>query len=179
VGFVIFRRKHKQNQGSNFNAVPTVSGSTASLPTNITVSVNRPENDTSVMSNISHDFSSDEMLSTHVKQCETAGKSKASSINRRKIKKRKQAQHNFTLMFATIILIYVVSYFPTILLVMLPGSDSAHFWFSKNAVELNILIFLRRTFLLSNIVNPFIYTYFDLSFRRELINMLSCCRKCG
>jgi hypothetical protein len=129
------------------------------------------------MSNISHDFSSDERLSADGKPDVIVGKSKVTSLNRQRIDKRKQARHNFTLMFATIILIYVVSYFPTILFVILPGSDPAQFWFSKNAVELNILAFFQRTYLLNHIVNPFIYTYFDLSFRRELIHMIIFCRK--
>ncbi|XP_062582152.1 alpha-2A adrenergic receptor-like [Saccostrea cucullata] len=96
------------------------------------------------------------------------------SINRKKKATHKQARNNFTMMFATIIIFYILSYLPSLVIMILPGSNPAEFWFSKSSVELNFLVFLQRAFLLNNIVNPFIYSYFDLTFRKEVKKMLCC-----
>lgn len=79
-------------------------------------------------------------------------------------------------MFATIIIVYILAYVPTLILFMLPGSDPANFWFSRSGVELNVLVFFQRAFVINNIVNPFIYSYFDLAFRNQLFHFLSCGR---
>ncbi|XP_061177264.1 G-protein coupled receptor 83-like [Saccostrea echinata] len=96
------------------------------------------------------------------------------SINRKKKARNKQARNNFTVMFATIIIFYILAYLPTLVLMMLPGSNPAEFWFSKSPLMLNFLVFLQRAFLLNNIVNAFIYSYFDLSFRKEVKKILCC-----
>ncbi|XP_062582163.1 5-hydroxytryptamine receptor 1F-like [Saccostrea cucullata] len=90
------------------------------------------------------------------------------STSRKKNVKQRQARYNFTMMFATIIVFYVVSYISSLVLMIIPGSNPAEFWFSKSPVELNFLVLLQRAFLLNNIVNPFIYSYFDLTFRKEV-----------
>ncbi|XP_048769785.1 orexin receptor type 2-like [Ostrea edulis] len=99
------------------------------------------------------------------------------SINRKKRVKRKQVRHNFTMMFATIIIFYIMAYLPTLVLMMLPGNDPARFWFSRDPITFNILVFLQRAFLLNNIVNAFVYSYFDISFRKEVKKIL-CCFRC-
>lgn len=184
VGVSIYRRfriiQQNSKQRSSSTVLSTISGSVASPPTHRRLCVNVPDNETSVMSEASVDMSDNEIstkCATGAKPSETEIKPRVSSLNRRKNTRRKQARHNFTLMFAMIIIIYVLAYVPTLILVMLPGSNPAQFWFSRSAVELNGLVFLQRAFVLNNIVNPFIYSYFDLSFRRELINLLICCRK--
>lgn len=96
-----------------------------------------------------------------------------SSVNRKKRVRRKQVKHNFTTMFATIIGFYILAYLPTLMLMIIPGQNPAEFYFSKSPVAINLLVFLQRAFLLNNICNAFIYTYFDLSFRKE-VNKLLC-----
>lgn len=77
-------------------------------------------------------------------------------------------RHNFTGMFAAIIMFWVVSYLPTITLIIIPAAQaSIEFWFHKSAVTINILLFLKRAFMLNHVVNPFIYGYFDVGFRKE------------
>lgn len=95
-----------------------------------------------------------------------------SSVNRKKRVRRKQVKHNFTMMFATIIGFYILAYLPTLMLMIIPGQNPAEFYFSKGAVTINLLVFLQRAFLLNNICNAFIYTYFDLSFRKEVKKLL-------
>nr|XP_019928801.2 uncharacterized protein LOC109620553 [Crassostrea gigas] len=95
-----------------------------------------------------------------------------SSVNRKKRVRRKQVKHNFTTMFATIIGFYILAYLPTMMLMIIPGQNPAEFYFSKSPVAINLLVFLQRAFLLNNICNAFIYTYFDLSFRKEVKKLL-------
>lgn len=99
------------------------------------------------------------------------------SVNRKKKVRCKQVKHNFTMMFATIIGFYILAYLPTLVLMIIPSQNPAEFYFSKSPVTFNILVFLQRAFLLNNIVNAFIYTYFDLSFRHE-VKKLFCCFNC-
>lgn len=97
---------------------------------------------------------------------------RGSSVNRKKRVRRKQVKHNFTTMFATIIGFYILAYLPTLMLMIIPGQNPAEFYFSKSPVAINLLVFLQRAFLLNNICNAFIYTYFDLSFRKEVKKLL-------
>jgi hypothetical protein len=184
VGLEIYFRfriiQQNVNQRTNSKVVSTVSGSAAIPPIHRRVYINEPEKKLSVVSNSSVNLSENEIptkCETDARSSVDARKAKLSSLNRRKNTRRKQVRNNFTMMFAMIIIIYVLAYVPTLLLVLLPGTNPAEFWFSRSAIELNVLVFFQRAFLLNNILNPFIYTYFDLSFRSELINMVMCCRK--
>ncbi|XP_062595907.1 neuropeptide S receptor-like [Saccostrea cucullata] len=178
VGVTIYRKFKviRQNMKAS-KSVSTVSDGVSLSIAKRRICVNTPEHEFSVTSEV---MSENEMCSkciTSTNPSRIDYKQKVSSLKRRKNSRRKQIKHNFTLMFATIILIYVLAYLPTLLLFMLPGDDPPKFWFTRGAVELNVLVFLQRAFLLNNILNPFIYTYFDLSFRRELNNMLCFCGK--
>ncbi|XP_061176103.1 neuropeptide S receptor-like [Saccostrea echinata] len=181
VGVTIYRRFKVIQQ--NMNASTNVSSISEGVPVSIAkrrICISTPEHELSVISNTSEVMSQNEMCSKCTTSTNPSGidyKQKVSSLKRRKNSRRRQVRHNFTLMFATIILIYVLAYLPTLVLFMLPGEDPPTFWFTRGAVELNVLVFLQRAFLLNNILNPFIYTYFDLSFRHELNNILCFCRK--
>lgn len=90
---------------------------------------------------------------------------------------RKHVRQNFTGMFAAIIVLWVISYLPTITLIIIPAvKNSIEFWFHMDPVATNILLFLNRAFLLNHVVNPFIYGYFDVGFRKEAANLF-CCHK--
>lgn len=90
---------------------------------------------------------------------------------------RKHVRQNFTGMFAAIIVFWVISYIPTITLIIIPAvKNSIEFWFHMDPVAINILLFLKRAFMLNHVVNPFIYGYFDVGFRKEATNLF-CCNK--
>eukprot|EP00105_Crassostrea_gigas_P044662 XP_019928810.1 PREDICTED: neuropeptide S receptor-like [Crassostrea gigas] len=90
---------------------------------------------------------------------------------------RKHVRQNFTGMFAAIIVFWVISYLPTITLIIIPAvKNSIEFWFHMDPVATNVLLFLNRAFLLNHVVNPFIYGYFDVGFRKEAANLF-CCHK--
>lgn len=85
-------------------------------------------------------------------------------------KKRTKTKNRFTVMLMLIALIYIVSNVPTLALIIIWKEDP-EFWTVVDDVKLNILIILRRLFLINNIVNPFLYGYFDLRFRCKVIEL--------
>ena len=95
----------------------------------------------------------------------TAQKHKLYSRYDRNIKVR----NNFTYMFITIIMFYVLSYFPTFILILLERDKPFYFWYSMDINVLNILMTLRRSSVINHIVNPFIYGYFDRVFRKCVV----------
>ena len=174
VGLTIYRRFKLIQQNMRFSVAASSESGRVPKPQ---VCDAVPRNELSVISYNSAAMSENAACSQiDAEKQSPVSKLKLSSLNRRKIYKRKRARYNFTLMFATIILVYVLAYLPTLILFMLPGSDPANFWFNRSGAELNVLVFLQRAFVLNNIVNPFIYTYFDLSFRNELLQLLCCFR---
>lgn len=86
---------------------------------------------------------------------------------------RKHVRQNFTGMFAAIIVFWVLSYVPTIIMIIVPAvKNSIEFWFHMSATTTNILLFLKRAFIFNHIVNPFIYGYFDVEFRKEAARII-------
>lgn len=114
----------------------------------------------------------------------THGSSRKSSLsnnrslsvyNKRSMEKRAKTKNRFTLMLMFIALIYVLSNVPSLALIV-SWKDDPEFWSVSDDVMMNILIILRRLFLVNNIVNPFLYGYFDLTFRckvKELFGIKS------
>ena len=96
----------------------------------------------------------------------TAQKHKPYSKYDRNIKVR----NNFTYMFITIIVFYVLSYLPTFILILLAADEPFYFWYSMDINVLNILMTLRRSSVINHIVNPFIYGYFDQVFRKCVVH---------
>ncbi|XP_062582162.1 uncharacterized protein LOC134243943 [Saccostrea cucullata] len=96
------------------------------------------------------------------------------SVCERKNSHRRRIRHNFTSMFVTIVLVYVLSYLPTFILIILPSKNPFAFWFYRDDVSLNILVILKRSFIINHIVNPLVYGYFDLHFRSLFMQSISC-----
>lgn len=177
--FKIFNQNMKNRGGSSFFSSGSTNHSSVNPAHKVhgKVCCNVPQHEISVISYASTGAGENEMCPKCATSTQpSAAERKAASLNRRKVYRRKKATHNFTLMFATIIIVYILAYVPTLILFMLPGSNPANFWFSKSGVELNVLVFFQRAFVINNIVNPFIYSYFDLAFRNQLFHFLSCGR---
>lgn len=98
-----------------------------------------------------------------------------SSISRKKNSHRRRVRHNFTSMFVTIVIFYVISYLPTFVLIIVPSKNPFRFWFTLDDFSLNILVILKRAFIVNHIVNPFVYGYFDLHFRSLFKKSLRIC----
>ena len=99
------------------------------------------------------------------------------SVCQRKNSRRRRVRHNFTSMFVTIVLFYVLSYVPTFVLIIIPSKDPFGFWYSLDDASLNVLVILKRAFIVNHVVNPFVYGYFDLHFRTIFKSSLSICKK--
>ena len=82
----------------------------------------------------------------------------------------------FNKMFVTIVVAYVLTYLPTgvimITLISNKDTDSTALLLSFPVWKLQIYIICERTVIINNIVNPFIYGYFDMEFRKYLKKLL-------
>lgn len=84
--------------------------------------------------------------------------------NKKSMEKRIKIKYWFMVMLMFIVLIYVLlNVFFLVLIVS--WKDDFEFWIVSNDVIMNIFIILRRLFFVNNIVNFFLYGYFDLIFR--------------
>lgn len=99
------------------------------------------------------------------------------SVCRKKNSHRRRVRHNFTSMFITIVVFYVISYLPTLLLMIVPSKNPFKFWCGLNDVSLNILLILKRSYILNHVINPYIYGFFDLQFRRQFIQSVFICKE--
>jgi hypothetical protein len=98
------------------------------------------------------------------------------SVCKKKNSHRRRVRHNFTSMFITIVVFYVISYLPTLILIIIPSKNPFKFWYTLDDVSLNILVILKRSYIINHVVNPYIYGYFDLHFRRQFIQSVFICK---
>jgi hypothetical protein len=89
---------------------------------------------------------------------------------------RRRVRRNFTSMFITIVVCYVISYLPTFALKHLETKNPLKFWLGLDDVSLNILMISGNSHIINPMLNPYIYGYFDLTFRRQFIQSVSICK---
>lgn len=77
-------------------------------------------------------------------------------------------------MFLTIILLYILSYIPSIGILILTYTLNNFYYLQLPGSLMNVWIFFARFLLLNHVINPFIYGYFDVKFRSELKHL--CCK---
>ncbi|XP_062601419.1 neuropeptide receptor npr-1-like [Saccostrea cucullata] len=80
----------------------------------------------------------------------------------------RQYRLNFYIMFLTIFICNTVSFVPSMVYLFLNESD-VEFWFTHDLLVLNIHLTVHRMFVINHVLNPFIYGYFDLTFRKHVI----------
>jgi hypothetical protein len=84
-----------------------------------------------------------------------------------------------TLMMLTITVVFIISYFPLIIVSILDSTDK-DFWADRSITESVFLDFMLRLYLVNNVANPIIYSFWDFRFRKEtklLLKKLTCCFK--
>ncbi|XP_052058956.1 neuropeptides B/W receptor type 1-like [Mytilus californianus] len=81
--------------------------------------------------------------------------------------------YKFTLMFMAITIIFLISFIPKIFFMVMEGRDS-EFWEKLSSSERAGLRFLYRLYILNNVVNPFIYAFMDMKFRKEAKKLIKC-----
>ena len=82
---------------------------------------------------------------------------------------------HFNVMFMTIVGVYVLSFLPTSVMMILTKSQP-EIWEDIPAWKLVMYAILTRSYVINNIANPFIYGYFDVKFRKYLKKSLCICR---
>lgn len=89
--------------------------------------------------------------------------------------RKSRSKVNFNLMLITVILFYLLSYIPVIY-VFVVRTDETYYWHNLSNVQVRLQLCLVRFYFINNIVNPFIYGYFDFSFRESMKSLFKCCK---
>ncbi|XP_048770180.1 neuropeptide FF receptor 2-like [Ostrea edulis] len=84
---------------------------------------------------------------------------------------------NFYIMFFTIFICNTVSFVPSMVYLLLHEND-IEFFFSHDTALVNVHLSLHRLYVTNHVLNPFIYGYFDLTFRKNVIETFrNLCRR--
>lgn len=139
-----------------------------------------------------------ENLNQQLRGNNTSSKSRANSIDnlvegetyRRKIKRGSEdiidqrrfftigqhfRKHRYSYMFMTITALFIIAYTPRVTLNVLE-TLIPNFW-EKPSVEISGFLILYRMYILNHAINPFIYTFFDTRFRKEISKIFVCCSR--
>ena len=95
----------------------------------------------------------------------------------RKIKNR-QLTTKITMMFLVITIVFLLSYVPKVILLIIEGI-SPYFWEQLSNTQRPGIIFLYQMFIINNIANPFVYAFMDLKFRNNSKLFLQRICKCS
>ncbi|VDI61701.1 Hypothetical predicted protein [Mytilus galloprovincialis] len=98
------------------------------------------------------------------KKQQTTTSQPVGSTKRRK--DNRSLTHKLTVMFFVITLVFIFSYLPKVILLLVEGLDK-DFWENVSNTERPGWMFLYQIFVINNIVNPFIYAFMDIKFRKE------------
>ena len=105
------------------------------------------------------------------------------TITRRASTKSKASSPStkFTTMFITISVVYVLSYIPTCVMIISVFNLSPATWRELPVWQQQLYSILAESYIINNIVNPLIYGYFDVKFRKYVAvhgaRLCFCCRK--
>ena len=91
------------------------------------------------------------------------------------VDRKSRSKVNFNLMLITVILFYMLSYIPVIY-VFFVRTNEIYYWHNLSNVQVRLQLCLVRFYVINNIVNPFIYGYFDFSFRESMKSLFKCCK---
>uniref|UniRef100_A0A8W8MCX8 G-protein coupled receptors family 1 profile domain-containing protein n=2 Tax=Magallana gigas TaxID=29159 RepID=A0A8W8MCX8_MAGGI len=94
---------------------------------------------------------------------------KSSNSGKKLGSKTESAQRRITIMFFVIIVAYVISYTPPLIISILLYALDDFTFISMTRAELAVCFYLTRLVFLNHIVNPFVYGYFDTKFRKQLM----------
>lgn len=87
-------------------------------------------------------------------------------------RKRMLSSHRYSYMFMVIATAFMLSYLPQFLLLFVGIGDN-NFWVNRSNDELTIFSLIREMNVINNIVNPFVYGFFDRTFRQETKKFIS------
>lgn len=116
--------------------------------------------------------------STDEEKTPTSVETKQKTSRQHKSKKdhgqiNRRVMHKLTIMFMLITFVFLICYIPKVILLLIEGLDP-NFWENFSDSERSAVLFIYRIFILNNVVNPFIYAFMDLEFRKEVKSMFRC-----
>lgn len=86
-------------------------------------------------------------------------------------KKNQSAISKITVIFMIITTVFLICSIPKLTIVLLE-TITPSFWENYTDVERVVLMFVHQGYILNNIANPFIYTFLDKTFKREIHKIL-------
>lgn len=94
----------------------------------------------------------------------------------RKRKRSRRLMNKFSFMFMTVTTVFLICFIPVSTILTLEGFYP-DFWEKLSKSQVNIVIWLYRTFIINNISNPLIYAFMDIEFRNATKKLFNRC--CG
>ena len=91
-----------------------------------------------------------------------------------KTRSLKTASTNFNGMFVAIVVAYVVSYIPTCVMATFFTDPNPLTWRDLPTRQLRVYSILAQTYVINNAINPFIYGFFDMQFRKQIVRHIRC-----
>lgn len=88
--------------------------------------------------------------------------------------KKDKVKASINLMFLIIILVYTLSYIPTLAILIATYTLTDFTYLELSTAGINLWLFCARFLLLNHVINPFIYGYFDIGFRAEFMKVCCC-----
>lgn len=85
----------------------------------------------------------------------------------------RKVMYKFTLMFMVITIVFLACYIPKVFLLVMEAMNPK-FWENFSDHQRAVVLFFYRGYIINNIVNPFIYAFMDLKFRKEAWSLLRC-----
>ena len=90
-------------------------------------------------------------------------------IQKKVVSKSVAAQKRITIMFFVLILAYIISYTPPLIISIVLYAVEDFKFVTMSKAELAMCVYMTRLVFLNHIVNPFVYGYFDTMFRNRLL----------
>lgn len=94
----------------------------------------------------------------------------------RKRKRSRRLMNKFSFMFMIVTTVFLICFIPVSTILTLEGFYP-DFWEKLSSSQVNIVIWLYRTFIINNISNPLIYAFMDIEFRNAAKKLFKQC--CG
>ncbi|XP_052077940.1 octopressin receptor-like [Mytilus californianus] len=90
--------------------------------------------------------------------------------------RNKRVKNKFSVMFMIITSVFIVSYVPASIVLTLEGIFTG-FWENLSLKQLIIILWVSRTYLINNFINPLIYAFMDAPFRNAAKTLFRTCLK--
>ena len=166
------RQKENHRQTTELRISTVLSNGKLTQPSNITPG----GKDVSDIRSVSTSLDSISVMDTR-RDCSN---SQPSSLSRIGSSLKRRVKTNFTTMFFIIVIVFIIAYIPSCAVAIYDLNITAEDAYSHSDLLRNWLIFLSRVFFVNHVINPFVYGYFDMAFRQELVLIFQrVCGKCS